>query len=57
MSHKRLITFSDRTEEMMAAIKAHTGFARITDVVTRGIELLYKRTFTYGRDPLKAKKK
>lgn len=51
-NNKKLITFSTRSMDMIEAIMEETGFNTTTQVVTRGIEELYKNTFKYGKDPL-----
>ena len=48
----KLITFSPRTLDMMEAIMFQTGFKTASQIVTRGVEELYKSTFKYGTDPL-----
>lgn len=52
MKNKKLITFSDRSLEMIEALKKETGFSATTQIVVRGIEELYSSTFKYGRSPL-----
>lgn len=50
-NNKKLITFSDRSLEMAEAIGSQIGINKLTQIVARGIEELYKQTFKYGKDP------
>jgi len=48
-SNRKLVTLSDRTLEMIEDIKAQIGMDKTSQVITRGVEELYKNYSKYGK--------